>query len=66
MKKFLVVIVLLFVVIACVGFYRGWFHLSTVSTEHNSNATISVDKDKIHVDEEKVKEKVQNLGHKVK
>jgi hypothetical protein len=66
MKNLLIVIVLLLVIIAGVGFYRGWFHFSTVSTDHNSNATITVDKDKIHVDEEKVKEKVQDLGRKAK
>jgi hypothetical protein len=66
MRRLLVVLVLLVVGIAGLGFYRGWFSLSTDSTDHKPSATITVDKDKIHADEEKAKEKVQGLGQKVK
>jgi hypothetical protein len=62
MRRLLVVLVLFVVGIAGLGFYRGWFHLSTNSTDQNPSATITVDKDKIHADEEKV----QGLGQKVK
>jgi hypothetical protein len=66
MKALLVVVVLLLAGIAGLGFYRGWFHLSTDSTDHKSNATITVDKDKLHADEEIAKEKVRELEHKAK
>ena len=48
------------------GFYRGWFSFSTNSTDQKPSATITVDKDKIHADEEMAKEKVEGLGHKAK
>jgi hypothetical protein len=66
MKPLLIVVVLLLVGIAGLGFYQGWFHLSTSRTDQKSNATITVDKDKIHADEAMAKEKVQDLGHKAK
>ena len=66
MRTLLVVVVLLLVGIAGFGFYRGWFHISTNSAVQESSATITVDKDKIHADEEKAKEKVQGLGQEVK
>ena len=66
MKTLLVVVVLLLVGIAVLGFYRGWFRLSTDDTDNKVNTTITVDKDKIHADEETAKEKVQGLGQKVK
>ena len=66
MKALLVVVVLLLVGIAGLGFYQGWFHLSTNSTDQKSSATITVDNDKIHSDEQKAKEKMQGLGQEVK
>jgi hypothetical protein len=66
MRRLFAVIVLLLIVIACLGFYRGWFHVSTNSTGQKSSATITVDKNKIQADEGKVKEKVGELGQKVK
>ena len=66
MKTLLVVVVLLLVGIAGLGFYRGWFHLSTNSTDQKPSATITVDKDNIHADEEKAKDTVQGLGQEVK
>ncbi|HEY4759830.1 MAG TPA: hypothetical protein VIH42_04550 [Thermoguttaceae bacterium] len=66
MKALFGAIVLLLVVIAGLGFYRGWFHLSTNSTEQKSSATITVDKDKIQADEGKVKEKVGEFEQKAK
>ena len=66
MRALLVVVVLLLVGIAGLGFYRGWFHLSTNSTDQKPSATITVDKDKMHADGEKAKETVQGLGQEVK
>jgi hypothetical protein len=66
MKNLLVVLFLLLIVIAGLGFYQGWFHLSTDSTDHKPNVTLSVDEDKIHQDEKTVKEKMQDFGHKAK
>ena len=66
MRTLVVVVVLLLVGIAGVGFYRGWFRLSTDNTDHKPSATITVDKDKIQEDEQKAKEKVQGFGQEAK
>ncbi|MGD0900590.1 MAG: hypothetical protein ABR915_22380 [Thermoguttaceae bacterium] len=66
MKALFVVAVLLLVGIAGLGFYRGWFSLSTGGTAQDPSATITVDKDKIHADEEMAKKEVQGFGHEVK
>ena len=62
MKALMFVVVLLLVGIVGVGFYRGWFHFSTNSTDQGSSATITVNKDKLHADEQKAKDKLQGLG----
>jgi hypothetical protein len=66
MKGFFVVLVLLVAGVVGLGFYLGWFRLSTDRTEQKTNITITVDQDKIREDEEKAKEKVQEAGQKVK
>ena len=66
MKNLLIVLVVLVVGIAGLGFYQGWFHLSTENADHKSNVTFTVDQDKIHADEAKAKEKVQGLGQQAK
>ena len=66
MRTLLVVAVLLLVGIAGLAFYRGWIRVSTDNTDQKPSATITVDKDKIHADEEKAKEKVQGFGQEMK
>ena len=58
MKKLMFVVVLLLAGIAGLGFYRGWFSLSTENADHKPSATITVDKDKIQQDKNDVKKKV--------
>jgi hypothetical protein len=64
MKGLLIVLVLLAVTVVGLGFYLGWFHVSTGGTDGNSSATITVDKDKIKSDEEKATEKAKDLKEK--
>jgi hypothetical protein len=66
MKTLVFVLVLLLVGTAGLGFYRGWFRLSTDNTDRQPSATITVDKDKIHEDEQKAKDKVQGFGKETK
>lgn len=64
MKRLLVLVV---IILACgvgLGFYRGWFNLSTDGSDHTADVTISVDRDKIRGDEERAKKSVHELGHK--
>jgi hypothetical protein len=65
MRGFFVVLVLLVVGAVGLGFYRGWFEVSTGSTSGKANATITVDRDKIQADQEKVKKQVQDVTQKV-
>ena len=62
MRSLFFVAVVVLVGIAGVGFYRGWFGLSTNGTDPRPSATITVDQDKIHADEAKV----QEFGHETK
>lgn len=66
MKNLVVVVVLLLAGIVGWGFYRGWFGLSTSSSDQQSSATVTVDKGKIHEDEQEAKEKVQGFRQAAK
>jgi len=49
-----------------VGLYQRWFHFGSTSAGGESTITFTVDKDKIHEDEQSAVKKVQGLGHPVK
>ncbi len=66
MKGLLIVFVLLAAAVVGLGFYLGWFHVSTGGTDGNSSATVTVDQDKIKADKEAAEEKVKDLGEKAK
>jgi hypothetical protein len=66
MRFLLVLIVLLLVGVAGLGFYQGWFHLSTNNTDQKPSVTLTMDRDKVHADEDKATEKVEGLGRNVK
>jgi len=66
MRNLTIVVVVLLVGIATLGFYRGWFRLSADSTDQNSSATFTVDQDKINADGNEAKESVQAFGDKTK
>lgn len=56
----MLVILLILVVIAGVGlgFYRGWFSLSSSGDTDKPNVTLSVDKERIEADKDKAVETV--------
>ena len=62
MKQLLIVLAIILVAIVGFGFYEGWFHYSTASTNSDASGTITVDKDKLKEDEDKVRD----LGNKLK
>src|SRR5262245_63352004 len=66
MRRLLIVLVLLMVVVAGVGYYLGWYHVSTGGEDGKNTPSITVDQGKIEADKEKAKEKAQDLGEKVK
>jgi cell division protein FtsX len=62
MKTLLIVLAVLVVVGVGLGFYLGWFNLSSRSDKAEPNVTLSVDKAKIEADKDKVVEKAKDLG----
>ncbi len=66
MRNLMLVVLLLAIGIAGLGYYRGWFALSTNGTDPAPSATIILDKDKFHADEQKAKDDVQGAGQKAK
>jgi len=63
MSRFLGMLVILAVVVACVGFYRGWFRAESHDDHGQSTVTVTVDKDKVNQDKSDLRQDVQNLGH---
>ena len=64
MKKLFGTLLLLLICVAGIGFYRGWFSVSTHSNEsesHKIDVNLSVDTDKVKADAETVKEKAAEL-----
>jgi hypothetical protein len=62
------VVLVLFVLVIAVGFYRGWFTLSSTSPDAGSNkvnVNLTVDQDKMQEDAETVKAKTTELVGKV-
>ena len=68
MKKFLMVLFLLLLCAVGFGFYRGWFALSSPSSNtesNNVNINLKVDPDKMKADATTVKEKTIELKSEV-
>ncbi len=66
MKRFLIFLALVVVCIAGVGFYRGWFQVTSETANDQRNVTFSADATKIKADEKKVAQKINGLGNHVK
>lgn len=67
MKKVLLVLIVLAILVVGVGFYRGWFALSSRSPDAESNKVdinLTVDRGKVKKDVEEVKDKTKELAHK--
>jgi hypothetical protein len=60
MTRFLGVLVLIVAGVLCLGLYLGWFHFDSETTGGQSHITLTVDKDKIKADENKVIDKVRD------
>ena len=66
MRALFGLVVLLLVGMVGLGFYQGWFHFSTNSTDQGSSATITLDQSKIRADEGRAKDKVRSFGQEAK
>ena len=68
MKKLLVVLFVLVVSVVAIGFYRGWFALSSpdAGTGNNQvNVNLTVDRDRMNEDAKAVKKKSVDLTDKI-
>ena len=59
MNRLLIVVGLIVVCVAGLGFYFGYFRIGSDSTDGKTHITLTVDQKKIQEDEKKVVEKVQ-------
>jgi hypothetical protein len=64
MIRFLGLLVVLCVLVAGIGYYRGWFQTESIGTPGHDAVTVTVDKDKISQDKASAEQQVQNLTHK--
>jgi major membrane immunogen (membrane-anchored lipoprotein) len=67
MKKLSVVLMVLVILVVGVGFYRGWFALSSENRDTENNKTdinLTVDRGKVKEDVQEVKDKTRELAHK--
>ncbi|HZL88880.1 MAG TPA: hypothetical protein VFB96_10945 [Pirellulaceae bacterium] len=67
MKKLLAVLIVLVLLVIGVGFYRGWFALSSPDADKGNkvNVNLTVDGDKMQEDAEAVKKKAAELTENV-
>jgi hypothetical protein len=64
MIRLLGMIVVLFVLVAGVGIYRGWFHAGSQDTNGKGTLILTVDKDKLNQDKASATQEVKDLEHK--
>ena len=62
MKRVLIVLAVLVAGVALVGFSRGWFHLASDRGADTSGVTLTVDKEKVREDKDKVVDKAQGVA----
>ncbi|MCL5770124.1 MAG: hypothetical protein M1588_02245 [Planctomycetes bacterium] len=61
MKVFFTLLIVLVIVVIALGFYLGWFHISSASTGNKSHVTMTVNQAKIRADKNKVVNDVRGL-----
>jgi len=66
MNRLLMILILVAAGCVGLGFYLKWFHVGSESVDDQVHVTVTVDKEKMHQDENKALEKMHDLGHLVK
>jgi hypothetical protein len=64
MQKLLGILVVLALVVALVGFYRGWFTVQSQTAGDQTKVEISIDRNRVKADETRVKEGLNELQEK--
>jgi hypothetical protein len=64
MMRFLGILVVLLILVASFGYYRGWFQAEAGTGTSQSTLTVTVDKDKINQDKTKAQQEVHDIANK--
>ena len=62
MRKFLGTLVVVVLIVAGVGFYRGWFGVSTYDQPGETNVELKIDKERIQQDAKAASKKARELA----
>lgn len=62
MRKFLGTLVILALIVAAVGYFRGWYGISTDDRPGQTNIEMTIDKDKIKQDAEAARQKAREFA----
>jgi hypothetical protein len=65
MRHLLVILLVLAVGTAGVGYYRGWFTIATEESPQTMDITVGVDKEKVRADKEQAQEELKKLADRV-
>jgi len=57
-------LIVLILIVAGLGLYRGWFRFTSNTSVDKPTVTVTVDKDKIQQDKNEAEKKVQDLKQK--
>ena len=63
MARFLIVLVVIGICVAGLGYYMGWFHVESTKSNGQTHITLTVDQKQIQADEKRALEKVREVGH---
>jgi hypothetical protein len=64
MRRFLMLVVLVVIAVGALGYYLGWFHVTRTDADGKPGVTVTVDKDKVHQDEQRAREKATQMKDK--
>jgi hypothetical protein len=64
MMRFIGVLVVLLILVAGFGYYRGWFQAESATGAGQSTLTVTVDKDKINQDKAKAQQEMHDVTNK--
>ncbi len=65
MRKFIGTLAIGLIVLAIVGYFRGWLSLSSASDDGKTKLEISIDKDQLQEDTSRLKEGAKSLVDKI-
>jgi len=66
MNRLLIVLVLVVIGVAGLGYYLGWFRVDKTNADGQTHITLTVDQKKIQADEKRALEKVRDVGQSAK